>query len=68
MAAMAGGGSGAAVTAVIMILEMTPDFEIVMPMIIAVAVSNSVRQFLSRETVYTIRLVARKHFIPPVRA
>jgi chloride channel protein, CIC family len=64
MAAMVGGGTGAAMTAVTMIFEMTRDYDIVMPMIIAVAVSIGVRRVLSRENIYTIKLVGRRHFIP----
>lgn len=64
MAAMVGGGTGAAMTAVTMIFEMTRDYDIVMPLIIAVAVSIGVRRLLSRENIYTIKLVARRHFIP----
>ncbi|HEX3432011.1 MAG TPA: chloride channel protein [Rhizomicrobium sp.] len=64
MAAMVGGGTGAAMTAVTMIFEMTLDYGIVMPMIIAVAISIGCRRMLSRENIYTIKLVARRHFIP----
>ena len=64
MAAMVGGGTGAAMTAVTMIFEMTRDYDIVMPMIIAVAVSIGVRRVLSPENIYTIKLVSRRHFIP----
>jgi CIC family chloride channel protein len=64
MAAMVGGGTGAAMTAVTMIFEMTLDYGIVTPMIIAVAVSIGCRRLLSRENIYTIKLVARRHFIP----
>jgi CIC family chloride channel protein len=64
MAAMVGGGTGAAMTAVTMIFEMTRDYDIVMPLIIAVAVAIGVRRLLSRENIYTIKLVARGHFIP----
>src|ERR1700740_1402112 len=64
MAAMVGGGTGAALTAVPMIFEMTRDYDIVMPMIIAVAVSIGIRRVLSRENIYTIKLVSRRHFIP----
>ena len=64
MAAMVGGGTGAAMTAVTMIFEMTRDYDIVMPMIVAVAISIGVRRVLSRENIYTIKLVARRHFIP----
>ncbi len=64
MAAMVGGATGAAMTAVTMIFEMTLDYGIVMPMIIAVAISIGCRRVLSRENIYTIKLVARRHFIP----
>lgn len=64
MAAMVGGATGAAMTAVTMIFEMTRDYDIVMPMIIAVAVSIGFRRVLSRENIYTIKLVGRRHFIP----
>jgi CIC family chloride channel protein len=64
MAAMVGGGTGAAMTAVTMIFEMTLQYSIVMPMIIAVAVSIGCRRVLSAENIYTIKLLARRHFIP----
>ena len=64
MAAMVGGGTGAAMTAIVMIFEMTRDYDIVMPMIIAVAVSIGVRRMLSEENIYTIKLAGRNHFIP----
>ncbi|HEY3785212.1 MAG TPA: chloride channel protein [Steroidobacteraceae bacterium] len=64
MAAMVGGSTGAAMTAVTMIFEMTRDYAIVMPMIIAVAISIGCRRMLSRENIYTIKLLARRHFIP----
>jgi chloride channel protein, CIC family len=64
MAAMVGGGTGAAMTAIVMIFEMTRDYDIVMPMIIAVAVSIGIRRMLSEENIYTIKLAGRKHFVP----
>ena len=64
MAAMVAGGTGAAMTAIVMIFEMTRDYDIVMPMIIAVAVSIGIRRMLSEENIYTIKLSRRKHFIP----
>jgi CIC family chloride channel protein len=51
-------------TAVTMIFEMTRDYDIIMPIIIAVAVAIGVRRLLSRENIYTIKLVARGHLIP----
>jgi chloride channel protein, CIC family len=64
MAAMVGGGTGAAMTAVTMIFEMTRDYDLVMPSIIAVALAIGVRRVLSAENIYTIKLVGRGHFIP----
>ena len=64
MAAMVGGGTGAAMTAVTMIFEMTRDYDLVMPSIIAVALAIGVRRVLSSENIYTIKLVGRGHFVP----
>ena len=67
MGAMVGGGTGAVMTAVTMIFEMTRDYSIVMPMIVAVAMSIGVRGVLSRETIYTLKLVRRGRAIPKSR-
>ncbi|MGH7087518.1 MAG: chloride channel protein, partial [Stellaceae bacterium] len=64
MGAMVGGGTGAVMTAVTMIFEMTRDYGIVMPMIVAVALSVGVRRLLSRESIYTLKLFRRGHVIP----
>jgi CIC family chloride channel protein len=64
MGAMVGGGTGAAMTAVTMIFEMTRDYGIVLPMILAVALSLGVRRLLSRENIYTLKLFRRGHVIP----
>ena len=67
MGAMVGGGTGAVMTAVTMIFEMTLDYSIVMPMIVAVAMSIGVRRVLSRETIYTMKLVRRGRAVPKAR-
>jgi chloride channel protein, CIC family len=64
MAAMVGGGTGAAMTAVTMIFEMTRDYDLVMPSIVAVALAIGIRRLLSAENIYTIKLVGRGHFVP----
>ena len=64
MGAMVGGGTGAVMTAVTMTFEMTRDYDIVMPMILAVAASVGVRRLLSRENIYTLKLVRRGRTIP----
>ena len=67
MGAMVGGGTGAVMTAVVMTFEMTLNYAIVMPMIVAVAMSVGVRRVLSRETIYTLKLVRRGQAIPKAR-
>lgn len=64
MAAMVGGGTGAAMTAVTMTFEMTRDYDLVMPIIVAVALAIGVRRLLSQENIYTVKLVGRRHFVP----
>ncbi len=64
MGAMVGGATGALMTAVTMIFEMTRDYSIVLPMILAVAMSVGVRRLLSRENIYTAKLERRGHAIP----
>jgi chloride channel protein, CIC family len=64
MAAMVGGGTGAAMTAVTMIFEMTRDYDLVMPIIVAVALAIGVRRVLSNENIYTVKLVVRGHYVP----
>jgi chloride channel protein, CIC family len=67
MGAMVGGGTGAVMTAVTMIFEMTLDYSIVMPLIVAVALSIGARRVLSRETIYSLKLVRRGRAIPKAR-
>ena len=64
MGAMVGGATGAVMTAVTMIFEMTRDYDIVMPMIVAVAVAVGVRRLLSRESIYTLKLFRRGQVLP----
>jgi chloride channel protein, CIC family len=64
MGAMVGGGTGAVMTAVVMIFEMTLSYGIIMPMIVAVAMSVGARRVLSRETIYSLKLVRRGRAIP----
>jgi CIC family chloride channel protein len=67
MGSMVGGATGAVMTAVTMIFEMTLDYSVIMPMIVAVATSIGARQLLSRETIYTLKLVRRGRSIPKAR-
>ncbi len=64
MAGVIGGATGAAMTAIVMIFEMTLDFTVVMPMAITVAISYGIRRYFSASTIYTEKLVRRGHFLP----
>ncbi len=64
MAGMVGGATGAAMTAIVMIFEMTLDYSVIMPMTITVALSYGTRTLLLRESIYTMKLARREHYIP----
>ncbi len=59
MACMVGASTGAAVTAVVMIFEMTRDYHVIIPLIISVSVAYSVRRLLLTDTIYTLKLTRR---------
>ncbi|GKT09641.1 chloride channel protein [Desulforhabdus sp. TSK] len=64
MAGIVGGSTGAVMAAIVMIFEMTLDYNIILPLTITVAISDGMRWFLCRETIYTLKLVRRGHFMP----
>ncbi len=67
MAAVVGASTGGVMTAIIMVFEMTRDYAIIVPVIVAVAVAAGVRRALIAETIYTIKLRHRGHSIPKER-
>jgi CIC family chloride channel protein len=67
MASMVGGATGAAMTAIFMIFEMTRDYNIIVPMILAVSLAIGVRRLLIADNIYTIKLAWRGHYIPKDR-
>src|SRR6202161_2469722 len=67
MAAMVGAGTGGVMTAIVMVVEMTRDYAIIVPVIVAVAIAAGVRRALIPETIYTIKLRHRGHRIPKER-
>jgi CIC family chloride channel protein len=64
MAGVVGGSTAAAVTAIVMIFEMTLDYRVVVPMTLTVAISYGVRRALVRDSIYTRKLVLRGHIVP----
>ncbi|MEJ2229275.1 MAG: chloride channel protein [Alphaproteobacteria bacterium] len=67
MGAVVGSTTGAVMATITMVFEMTRDYDIIMPLIIAVALGQGVRRLLSRETIYTAKLVRRGRPVPQLR-
>ncbi|MEZ5987643.1 MAG: chloride channel protein [Planctomycetota bacterium] len=64
MAGLVGGATGAALTGIVMIFEMTLDYAVVLPMTLTVAVSFGLRRLIITESIYTMKLVRRGHPMP----
>jgi CIC family chloride channel protein len=64
MAAAIAGTTGAVLTGIIMLAEMTRDFPSVLPMIITCTTAYAVRKAIMHESVYTMKLLARGHTVP----
>jgi len=67
MGAIVGGATGASMTAIVMIFEMTRDYNVIVPLVLAVALSTGVRRALVAENIYTIKLRNRGRPIPIIR-
>jgi CIC family chloride channel protein len=59
MAAVFAGAAHAPITSIIMLFEMTGDYKIILPLMIAVVISTIVSRSLNRETIYTLKLLRR---------
>jgi len=64
MAGMVGGATGAAMTAIVMIFEMTLDYSVILPVTITVTIAYGMRTLLCRENIYTLKLIRRGHYMP----
>jgi CIC family chloride channel protein len=64
MAAMIAGSTGAVLTGIIMIAEMTQDHRVMLPLILATSVAYAVRRSLMEGDIYTMKLLARGHPVP----
>jgi CIC family chloride channel protein len=64
MAGIVGGTTGAAITAIVMIFEMTLDYGVIVPMTTTVAIAYGVRKMISNESIYTLKLARRGHRMP----
>ena len=64
MAGVIGGSTGAAMTAIVMTLEMTLDYQVVLPMAITVALSYGLRKMMLDDSIYTMKLTRRGRAVP----
>jgi len=64
MAGMVGATTGAVLTGIIMVFEMTRDYTVIMPLIVTVAFAGAVRSAMSRGTIYTLKLIRRGEVVP----
>jgi len=64
MAAGISGSTGAVLTGVIMLSEMTKDHSIMLPLVITCSVAYAVRKGVMSENIYTMKLRARGHSVP----
>jgi CIC family chloride channel protein len=65
MAAMVGSATGAMLTAIVMLFEMTRDYNVILPVIVALALADAIRRRLCPPTIYTLKLLRRGHIVPP---
>lgn len=64
MAGVVGSGTGAAITSIVMIFEMTLDYQMILPMTIAVAISYGIRKFMMNDSIYSLKLSRRGLPVP----
>jgi CIC family chloride channel protein len=67
MGAIVGGATGASMTAIVMIFEMTRDYNVIVPLVLTVAIAVGIRRALIQENIYTIKLRHRGRPIPTMR-
>ena len=64
MAGMVAGATGAVLTAIIMVFEMTWNYSAIVPVILTATVAYAVRQWLSPPSIYTLKLLRRGDLVP----
>jgi len=64
MAGMIGSTTGAVLTGIIMVTEMTHDINTVLPIMITVSAAYVIRKLLSNESIYTLKLLRRGQTVP----
>ena len=64
MSAGVGASTGAIITGAVMILEMTQDANVVLPIMITTSFAYGIRKWLSPGSIYTLKLLRRGHIVP----
>ena len=64
MAGMISGTTGAVLTAITMLFEMTRDYSAILPIVLTVALACVTRTMISPESIYTLKLLRRGHPVP----
>jgi CIC family chloride channel protein len=64
MAGMLGGTTGAAMTAIVMVFELTRDYNVIVPLIMAVTLAIAVRKAVLPQSIYTLKLADKGHEVP----
>ncbi|MDQ6682717.1 MAG: chloride channel protein [Chloroflexota bacterium] len=59
MGAVFAGAARAPITAVLILFELTGDYQIILPLMLAIVISAGVSGFLSSDTIYTLKLRRR---------
>ncbi|MBW0105561.1 chloride channel protein [Pseudonocardia sp. KRD291] len=59
MAAVFAGAAHAPITAVLIVFELTGDYAIILPLMAAVVLATGVSHLVSRDTIYTLKLLRR---------
>lgn len=59
MGAVFAGAARAPITAIIILFELTGDYSVILPMMIAVVISTIVAELFGKETIYTLKLRRR---------
>jgi CIC family chloride channel protein len=64
MGGMVAGGTGAALTAMVMIMEMTREYYTVLPLMVVVGTAYGVRRLLMQDSIYSMKLSRRDQPVP----
>jgi CIC family chloride channel protein len=59
MAAFFGGAAHAPVTAILILFEMTGDYQIILPLMLTTVISTLIARLLSKDSIYTLKLSRR---------